>query len=220
MRVAGSKSWRVSVDRQDQALHVALCIRDHFQIHVTEDDVPPSLNWHVPTGQVPFEVQNLDDFSGQWLWWWRQLVHASSCRQLELDLTGFNGLSNFQDPKGGTGFFDPYEDFHSLDSRPQLRDLVAGSWRQGIEWSKPLYQTSRERARMVVKDVVDTVIAERQVLPESINASVIVLSVRDGWFMIAYPGVLLCSESTYADDSRFAVELRKSIESSLDGPRR
>jgi len=71
---------------------------------------------------------------------------------------------------------------------------------------------------MVVKDVVEMVIAERQVLPESINASVIVLSVRDGWSTIVYPGVLLCSESTYANDLRFALELKKAIESSLDEP--
>jgi hypothetical protein len=69
-----------------------------------------------------------------------------------------------------------------------------------------------------VKDVVEMVIAERQILPERVNAGVIVLSVRDSWSTIVYPGVLLCSESTYADDSRFALELKKAIESSLDEP--
>jgi len=71
---------------------------------------------------------------------------------------------------------------------------------------------------MVVKDVVEMVIAERQVSPGSINASVIVLSVRDDWSTIVHPGVLLCSESTYTDDSRFALGLKKAIESSSDEP--
>ena len=215
MRTAGSKSWRVSVDHQDQVLHVALCIRDHYQLNIVQDDVPPRLNWKVPIGKIPVDLQHSEELPDQWLWWWRQLVRASSLRQLGSDLSGSDEFRDLKDSNETAQYFDPFEDFQSLNSQPQLKHLATESWRRAIEWSKPLYQNSRVPTRAAVKEVAESVLAERQVLPERINAGVIILAVNGVWSTIFHPGVLLCSTSTYANDSLFAVELKKTIESSL-----
>ena len=216
MKLAGSKSWRVGVSHGDQALHVGLYIRDHFQIVAIDRDVPPSLNRQVPIGQIPIELQTDGDLPGQWLWWWRQLVHVEGHHQLGTDPSNFDALGTSQDPPGGPRFFDPYEGFQSLDSHPQLKDLVSGSWSQSNEWSKNLSQPAPKRGGTVARDVAEMVIADYEVSPERVNAGVIVLSVHGHWSAIVSPGVLLCSDSTYADDSRIALELKRTFESQLD----
>lgn len=216
MRADGSKSWRVSVESHDQFLHVALCIRDHFQFNIDQDDVPPRLSWQIPTGTIPANLQGPEDLSGQWLWWWRQMVRASSHRQLGSGSSGSDGLGGVTDSNETTQYFDPFDDFQSLNSRPQLKYVVTESWRRAIEWSKPLYQSSREPTGEVVKEVVETVLTERRVPPERLNAVVIVLSVVGNWSAIVHPGVLLCSMSTYRNDSLFALELKKTFESTVN----
>lgn len=199
----------------DQALHVALYIRDCFQIAASGPEVPPSLERPVPVRQIPIELQNAGDVSAHWLRWWRQLIDVNGRRQLGTNSREFDAVGTSQTQTAGSRFFDPFDDFQSLDAHSQLKGVVTGSWRQGIEWTKTFISPAPKRGSTVPREVARSVIAEYQVSPERVNAGVIVLAVQGPWSAIVSPGVLLCSNSTYADDARFSLELKKAFVSRL-----
>jgi hypothetical protein len=71
---------------------------------------------------------------------------------------------------------------------------------------------------LVPKDVAEAVIAEHAVSPGRVRGAVIVLSVAGSWSRIVEPGVVLCSDEAYLDDSQFAVVLKDMFESGLNHP--
>lgn len=216
MRLAGSESWRVGRNHGDQALHVALYVRDRFQIVANGPDVPPSLIRRVPTSQIPTEFQNAGDLCAQWLWWWRHLTDVNGRQLLGSNSRDVDKIGPSQKPNAESRYFDPFDGFQSLDAHPQLQGLVTASWKQGIEWSRTFISPIPKRGSTVPREVAKSVIAAFQVSPERVNAGVIILAVQGHWSTIVSPGVLLCSDSTYADDARFSSELRRAFESQLN----
>jgi hypothetical protein len=111
--------------------------------------------------------------------------------------------------------FDPFEGFESLKDYSLLQDAARQSWKQGAEWTKEHAAGSLPLGSTIPKIVAERVIDKHHVPPEDVRAAVIVLAVSGQWSNIAEPGVLLCSEELYLDDTLFESELKRTFESGL-----
>lgn len=215
MKQAGSQSWSLSTSN-DEAAHVCLYIRDAMGLEPIGIDVPPRLvNFNAASNQ-PAEPSERGDLSFAWLVWWRRLIQVTSALQL-------GSLSNLpRDQRPGAhvsairSIFDPFEEFESLKDFPPLRNAAQLFWKKGVEWtSVNVGPPSRLHGSLIPKTVAERVIEEHRVLPELVQAAVLVLNVQGKWSQIAQPRVLLCSSEAFGDDTFFAFRLKETFESGL-----
>jgi hypothetical protein len=66
--------------------------------------------------------------------------------------------------------------------------------------------------------VADSIIRDKKVSPERVRAAVLLFSVIGKWSNLPEPGLLLCADETYADESLFATELQLAFESGIELP--
>ena len=218
MRVSGSSSWRLALNSA-QSTHIALYVREASQLTPTGTDVPPRLLGEVQVLELSLSPGDQSEISQDWLRWWRRLVHIEGQIQLGRNF----GALRSEDLINTLGsarnsVFDPFEGFQSLKETPLLRDVAMKTWRQGVEWCH-LHQLGQIRhAPEFPKSVADSVIRDKQVSPERVRAAVLLFGVIGKWSTLSEPGVLLCAEETYADESLFATELRLAFESGSERP--
>jgi hypothetical protein len=219
MRRAGTESWRLSISKDDQSLHVALYLRDAYHISTPEVDVPPALLGLVERVETRLDPSDVLELTTSWLWWWRRIVQFESRRGLG-DRFGASDNENFVPAMGAAHqlVFDPVEAFASLSERPLLQRAAVQTWRPANEWMKLHSRQGERRGSLVPKDVAEAVIEEHAVSPGRVRGAVIVLSVTGSWSRIVEPGVVLCSDEAYLDDSQFAVVLKDTFESGLSHP--
>jgi hypothetical protein len=219
MRRTGTESWRLSISKGDQSLHVALYLRDAYHISTPETDVPPALLGLVERVETRLDPSDVLELTTSWLWWWRRIVQFESRRGLG-DRFGASDNENFVPAMGAAHqlVFDPVEAFVSLSERPLLQRAAVQTWRPANEWMKHHSRQGERRGSLVPKDVAEAVIAEHAVSPGRVRGAVIVLSVTGSWSRIVEPGVVLCSDEAYLDDSQFAVVLKNTFESGLNHP--
>ncbi len=217
MRLAGSPSWFLSVTN-DQAAHVCLYVRDVYSIEARGPDVPPPLVGDLRTAELIGSAPDAAELSDAWTAWWRRLVHVTCAAQLGNRLGGTPKDDLQSRASLRQSVFDPFEEFESLGDYPPLRSAAQQTWRQGVAWTHTHGAQTMRRGSPIPKAVADSISEERQVDPEQLRAAVLVVAVVGKWFAIAEPGVLLCSEEAYFDDTLFSVELKKVFESGLNGP--
>jgi hypothetical protein len=125
------------------------------------------------------------------------------------------------------GVFDPPE-FESLAASPPLQEAARRTCRKALLWWRDNPGSIRTdasnpkdaRADRIStwssrKSVAEAVIEEYQVSSSRVNAGIIVMGVAGRWSRIEEPGVLLCSEETFADDALFPADLKKAFETGL-----
>jgi hypothetical protein len=114
--------------------------------------------------------------------------------------------------------FDPFEGFPSLEESPLLKDAAMKTWRQGVEWFE-FYQSRRIRhGSPLAMSIADSIIRDKKVSPERVRAAVLLFSVVGKWSNLPEPGLLLCADETYEDESLFATELKLAFESGIELP--
>ncbi len=220
MRVAGSKSWRLSTS-SDQAADFCLYVRDALSLDVSGSDIPPPLSGGVQPIELDIMTSDHRDLALAWQMWWRRLVRVIGATQLGRGLGSFSRDGYRQAHfEARQSVWDPLEGFKSLSEYPVLRSAAQRSWPQGYEWSKTrgssrFRPSSAGHRSPTPKMVAEQVIEERHVSPDRVSAAVIVLEVNGRWFHLAAPGLLLCSEEFFFDDASFAQELKTTFESGL-----
>ena len=215
MRLAGSKSWRLSTSN-DQAPHVCLYVRDAFGLVPIGPDVPPRLNDVIQVNELGTELSDKSDSSLAWLLWWRRITHVIGTAQLGQGRETMSPDEYFQAHVAARqSVMDPFEGFESLTSYPSLRRAAQQTWKDGVAWTNTHATGPLRHGSLIPKTVAEQVVEENHVSPERVNASVLVLSVEGRWSHITAPGMLLCSEETFFDDSLFAIELKRTFESGL-----
>ena len=219
MRRAGTESWRLSISKGDQSLHVALYLRDAYHISTPEADVPPALLGLVERVETGLDPSDVLELTTSWLWWWRRIVQFESRRGLG-DRFGASGNEDFVQAMAlaHQSVFDPLEAFASLSEHPLLQEAAVQTWQHANEWTRLRSRQEERRGSLVPKNVAEAVIAEHAVSPGSVRGAAIILSVTGSWSRIVEPGVVLCSEAVYLDDSQFAAVLKDTFESGLKHP--
>jgi hypothetical protein len=179
-------------------------------------DVPPQLNDITRVNEPERRPTDESELSLAWLRWWRRLTLVIGSAQL-----GQRPESMSREEYGRThnaarqSVMDPFEDFVSLASDPSLQKAAQQTWRDALAWTNTHTTEALRHGSLIPLTVAEEVIEENDVLPERVNASVLVLSVQGQWAHINAPGMLLCSEETFFDDSLFAIELKRTFESGL-----
>lgn len=219
MHRAGAESWRLSISKNEQSLHVALYLRDAYHLATPEADIPPALIGKVERTATELNSSDVLELTTSWLKWWRRVVGFESRRGLG-DRFGASDNENFLLAMGAAHqlVFDPVEAFVSLSEHPLLQRAAVQTWRPANEWMKYHSRQGERRGSLVPKDAAEAVIAEHAVSPGRVRGAVIVLSVTGSWSRIVEPGVALCSEEAYLDDSLFATVLKETFESGLNHP--
>jgi hypothetical protein len=218
MRLAGSKSWRVSISN-DQAPHVCLYVRDAFDLVPVGPDVPPKLKDLTRATENELTPAEKGDLSSAWLHWWRRLTRVVGAAQLG---QGHESMSRneYREARiaARQSVMDPFEGFASLTSYPSLQRAAQQTWKDAVAWTNIHTTESSRHGSQIPRTVAERVIEENEVSPERVNASVVVLSVQGQWAHLTAPGMLLCSKETFFDDSLFAIELQRAFESGLRAP--
>ncbi len=218
MRRSGSSSWRLALDR-GQSAHIVLYVRDACGLTPVGPDVPPPLLGEVHVLDLNLSPDDQSKMVLDWLDWWRRLIHIEG--QISLGHRfGVERDEDFITALGGAknSVFDPFENFRSLEESPLLRDAAIKTWKQGVQWSE-LHQSHPIRHSSTLPlSVADSVILDMSVSPERVRAAVLIFSVMGEWSYLSEPGVLLCAERTYADESLFAAKLRLAFESGIGLP--
>jgi hypothetical protein len=218
MRSSGTSSWRLALD-SGQAAHIVLYVRDACRLNPTGPDVPPPLLGEVQVLELNLSPDDQSEVSQDWLKWWRRLIHIEGQNQLGHKF----GTSRPEDwsrarVDASLSVFDPFEGFPSLEESPLLRDAAMRAWRQGVEWCQ-LYQSRRiSHGSPLPMSVADSIIRDKKVSPERVRAAVLLFSVIGKWSNLPEPGLLLCADETYADESLFATELQLAFESGIELP--
>ncbi len=218
MRRSGSSSWRLALDR-GQSAHIVLYVRDACGLTPVGPDVPPPLLGEVQVLDLNLSPDDQSKMALDWLDWWRRLIHIEG----QISLGHMFGVERNDDlitALGGArnSVFDPFEDFQSLEESPLLRDAAMKTWKQGVQWCQ-LHQSRQIRHSSTLPlSVADSVILDMRVSPERVRAAVLIFSVIGEWSYISEPGVLLCADQTYEDESLFAAKLRLAFESGIELP--
>lgn len=208
----------MSLDR-GQAAHIILYIRDACQLSVSGLDVPPPLRGDVHLRHLNLSPDEHEETSRAWLEWWHRFILAEG----EVQLGHRFGASGDEVRirsigESRTFAFDPGEGFASLADSPLLRGAAMKSWRDGADWFG-LQESQRIRhGSMIPLTVAESVIRDKQVSPERVRAAVLIFGALGQWSHLFAPGLLLCSDETYVDESLFAAELRRAFESGIELP--
>jgi len=157
--------------------------------------------------------------ASDWLRWWRRYVHVEG----QIQLGHMFGASQPDERRHAmrvarASVFDPFEGFVCLEESPLLRDAALKTWKQGVEWSEQHQSKGFGRGSPLPKIVAESVIREKKVDPERVNAGVLLFSVIGKWSNLPAPGLLLCSDETYADEEQYAIALKKAFEAGLARP--
>ena|ERR1017187_1472877 len=218
MRTSGSSSWRLAID-SGEAAHIVLYVRDACRLTPSGPDVPPPLLGGVQVLELNLSPADQSEVSQDWLKWWRRLIHVEG----QIQLGHKFGASRSEDwiralADARLSVFDPFQDFPSLEESPLLKDAAMKTWRQGMKWSE-LYQSRRIRhGSPLPMSVADSIIRDKQVSPERVRAAILLFTVIGKWSNLPEPGLLLCADETYADESLFATELQLAFESGIGLP--
>ena len=215
MRTSGPSSWRLALD-SDQAAHIVLYIRDACRLIPSGPDVPPPLRGDVHSLELNLQRADKSAASQEWLEWWRRLIHVEG----QIQLGHKFGASGSEERIRALGdarssVFDPFENFLSLEESPLLRDIAIKTWRQGVTWFESHHSQRIGNGSLLPESVADSVIRDTGVSPERVRAAVLLFSVIGKWSYLSEPGLLLCSDEAYTDDSLFATKLKLAFESGI-----
>ena len=208
----------MSLDR-GQAAHIILYIRDACQLSVSGLDVPPPLRGDVHLLDLNLSPGEHEETSQAWLEWWHRFILLEGQIQLGHTFGASEDGERIRSlGEARTLAFDPGEGFASLADSPLLRGAAMKSWRDGADWFG-LQESQRIRhGSMIPLTVAESVIRDKQVSPERVRAAVLIFGALGQWSHLFAPGLLLCSDETYADESLFAAELRRAFESGIELP--
>lgn len=218
MRRSGSSSWRLGLNR-GQSAHIVLYVRDACGLTPVGPDVPPPLLGEVPVLELNLSPDDQSKMTLDWLDWWRRLIHVEG----QISLGHKFGAERDEDLLTAHGdarqsVFDPFESFQSLEKSPLLRDAAMKTWRQGVEWCRLNHSGDIRHSSTLPLSVADSVILDKRVSPERVRAAVLIFCVTGQWSHISEPGLLLCSDQTYANEAMFVSELRSVFESGIELP--
>ncbi len=160
-----SSGWRLALE-SDQASHLVLYVRDACQMTPAGFDVPPPLLGNIDSLELGLSPSEQSQVSGEWLQWWRRIVHARGQEQLDFSEERANApfLPNYvREPHE----FDPLEGFRSLENSPLLRDAAIRTWRSGAEWSKHYQSRGVGHGKYVVNLAAESTIRKYQVRPDT-----------------------------------------------------
>jgi hypothetical protein len=221
---AGKESWRIGIGG-DQAVHALLYIRDACRLTPTGADVPPPLVGDIPDFTPAASALELFELSAAWLDWWRRFIHFEGAVELGEFARDVDQPERRTSPSQLESFgrvFDPPE-FGSLSESRRLQEVARQVsphalrwWSENRENRHPRGEPAeRKSAWSSYRSVAESIIEDYQVRPGRVAAGVIVLAVDGPWSNITEPGVLLCSEESFADREAFLVDLKRTFETGL-----
>jgi hypothetical protein len=220
VHVANSESWRVSVDEGSQSVHVVLYIRDAFHLAPKETaENPPRLSGEIPDLRPLLVGLDLSVATFGWTEWWKRLMAFESARAVQ----GLDRATQKRDfhatAMKGVKVFDP-PGFESLTADSAIQSIAASTFRQAHLWHRESDFVIRRRLergpeRRFFADVADEVRDGYNVSASQVNASVLVLQTVGAWRSF-WPGLLVCSQETFANDEVFAGLLREAFIRNID----
>jgi hypothetical protein len=211
MQVAGSPSWRLSLD-SPQTLDIALFVRDSVGLVAPpSDEVPPVLAARVSDYTAVLTDAARIEAGAQWLEWWRRLTAYEIARRPS-PLTDEDMRQRLDEHQR---VMDP-PDFESLADLPALRTAAAAIFGTAAgRLSATRRHATGHLDHALVQGVAQEIIAERGVRPDQLDAAIIALDVAGAWSHLAGPGVMFCSSKTYSDPVSGRALLREAFVTSL-----
>jgi hypothetical protein len=122
MRLAGSLSWRISVDRWPEAFDVALWFRAAERIGVGSGGVVPGAAYVEPLPDPSTGSSDAAELAAGWLAWWHALV----------ELPPLSPPFDRARPPALLAFTPP--EFPALAAWPALHRAVTSRWMQAQDW--------------------------------------------------------------------------------------
>lgn len=188
MQVAGSQSWRLTVD-EVQSLHVALYVREAGRLAVAPaPDIPPALDAEVPDRSAALPPGSASVAAEQWVTWWRALA-GDEARVARTDRAGLPAM------------FDPPR-YDSLAGLAELRALVLAASADALAWTgDPRRGGPADEAAFpweVVREAAENVADRTGAALGDLDAAVGVLTVRGHWSHVRGAGYALCSAALAA----------------------
>lgn len=193
-----------------------LYVRDAFAMEPDGPDVPPPLEGVVEPEQLTHNAKDKYDLSVAWLRWWRRVTHVLGTLELSDEIVNMSPDARIHSMLAANhSVLDYDEGFASLHDSPLLQLAPQRGWESSRAQPRRYGPDRFHRANSVYKDAAEWTIERFGVLPEFVKAAVFVLPVTGLWAHISEPGLLLCSEELYFEDSLFESELKRAFESGL-----
>ena len=193
MQVAGRPSWSLGVG-DDEQLEFALFVRDAAGLVVKGDGVPPPLADQPPLAKV-LAGDDPTDVGQDWLGWWWTLVrlHLESKRAPGgRDPHWHAWVAEHHRHREVAG--SPSDGFAGLAFVPALRrvclELSDAAHEASRRWEKP---SRGWLASADVGGIVAEVAKARQVDPNTLAGTVILLPTIGTWWHLVEPGAVLAS---------------------------
>jgi hypothetical protein len=208
MHVAGSESWRVSVDLPD-LMHLPLYTRDAAGLEVpVGGSVPPPLSGVAPRTTAWSEPLR-SSAASEWRSWWATAIECElECRSL-MRRRFAGGTSERPSRLEILACRERAQHLHG-EALPTIIDGLRGEARAWFQERKPAWASQLHIPKCAgavadeVADLLDMPIGR-------VTAEITVLFVEGAWWRHVKRGILLCSDAVLADDELIAPVLRENL---------
>lgn len=214
VRTAGPGSWRLDVSDSDVA-ELALFVKDAVGLVVPAAVDPPALTGPVTDLSGVLSGRDKADASGQWVWWWQQILEFEFGVNRGPQLPA--GERRASEVAAAVRTVSDPPEFTALADVPQLRAAVRASFDDFSRWRR--HDVSRLEAGSnldVVKQAVDDVAFDRKVPVEVLSGTIVVLPVAGLWWRRIAPGRVLCSDTTTSSPGTYYQVVYEVFSSSLE----
>lgn len=209
MQDEGVPSWSLDAGGGEEILHAVLWCRDALDLPVPDGPAnpPPLFDHPAPvTWSASDAVRRAA--GGQWSEWWSATLTGVG--------DGMLGRGGFDEP-----------DFISLADRPELRNTVAGVWREARDATRtggrpkgvPLRDWVRAQPGIpqpILRRVVDDVAFDLGVARERLHGRLTTVRVEGLWWHGFDAGHVVCSPAAVSEPRACEALLRQAFISGLD----
>lgn len=207
MHRAGSPSWRLSVNDSPQTTSFALFVREALDLPVPPSpDTPPRRGSGKAYCEVDLSAAERQLAGEQWLAWWRRLVEVDFRTHAPMPTEGDAHALIRARVAEREQVFDP-PTFAALSDSPALRTAAIAAFK---DFTRQSPRGRRGFDATLTRDVADALIAELDISPDRLDASVLTIDVPGNWYRIPRPGTAICSLDL-ATDAQAAQRLLRAV---------
>jgi len=213
MHRAGSPSWRLSVNDSPQTTSFALFVREALDLPVPPSpDTPPRRSSGKAYREVGLSAAERQQAGEQWLAWWRRLMKVDFRTHAPMPTEGDVHALIRARVAEREQVFDP-PTFSALSDSPALQTAAVAVFE---DFTRHSSRGRRGFDATLTRDVADALIAELNLSPDRLDASVLTIDVPGHWYRIPGPGTAICSLDLAADPQAAEKLLRAVFVSGLE----
>jgi hypothetical protein len=208
------------VNDSPQTTSFALFVREALDLPVPPSpDTPPRRNAGKAHREVDLSASERQEAGEQWLAWWRRLVDVDFRTHAPMPTEGdIPALIRARVTERETVFDPPA--FSALSDSPALQTAVVAAFedfRQSNSSDKRVHtRGQRGFDATLPRDVAEALIAELNISPDRLDASVLTIDVPGHWSHIPGPGTAICSLDLATDPEAAKRLLRAVFASGLE----